>query len=446
MSKVYVWDCEILVNFFSATFLNVDTLEVHSFYIHKSKDQRQEIINFLTDCTLLIGYNNLNFDYRLLHMILTGNPTIGDLYGMAQRIVSDERLGWVPKLIPQLDLLKLNHYDFEGRQASLKWLQINMGMKSVQDMPFKHDHHVRVEDIPIILKYNLNDVEATYELWKRSQDLITLREMVSEKYRMDMSNYSNAKMGEMILLRMISDKTKIDIKTLSKCRTVRKDLRLKDVILPSVSFVTPEFQKIYDTFAGMTVTKDSEKPEMLAMFDNVPFYFGMGGLHACRGSGIYTDVDSIDVRGYYPALSVAQKFSPQHFGKNFVDVYGQIAIERGMYKKGDPMNQALKEAQVSVFGKSRSEFSPFYDLKLFYQITINGQLLLAMLCERITKYGAGKILMANTDGIEIQVTNRETFDWLCKEWQEAFGVVLEFSKYKKLIIRDVNNFLAIYED
>lgn len=440
------YDIEIFGNCFTVTFLNIDTQKVDAFVIFGKRNDSQLIRDYLKDCKLMIGYNNLSFDYRLLHMILTGDHTVGQLHKMAQRIIGEERVGWVEFLIPQLDLLKLNHYDFEGRQASLKWLQINMGMKSVQDMPFEHTHKVRQEDIPEILKYNLNDVMATYELWKRSQSLITLRAAISEKYGMDMSNFSNAKMGENILLKMLEQKTGTDIKVLKKCRTVRKELKIKDCILPSVSFKTPEFQKILDEFNSMTVTVDTKASEMLAVHDGVPFYFGLGGIHACRGAGIYYNVDSVDVRGYYPTLTVAQGFAPQHFGKDFSDVYGQIAKERASYPKGDPLNQALKEAQVSVFGKSRNLYSPFFDIKLFYQITINGQLLIAMLCERIVQYKAGQIIMANTDGIEVIVTDRAKFDWLCLEWQKAFGVVLEYNKFNKLACRDINNFLAVYED
>lgn len=440
------YDIEIFINFFSITFYNIESGKVDQFYIFGKHNDSQAIRDYLKDTKLLIGYNNLDFDYRLLHLILTGDPTIGQLHKMAQRLVNDDRVGWVEHLVPQLDLLKLNHYDFEGRQASLKWLQINMGMSSVQDMPFEHTHKVRQQDIPEILKYNLNDVMATYELWKRSQNLISLRAIISEKYGMDMSNFSNAKMGENILLKMLEEKTGTDIKVLKKCRTVRKDLKLSDCILPSVSFRTPEFQKILDEFRGMVVTKDTKRPEMCAVLDGTPYYFGLGGIHACRSSGIYHNIRSLDATGFYPSLAVAQKFSPAHFGKDFSDVYGQIAIERAKYPKDDPMNKALKEAQVSVFGKSKNEYSPFYDIKLFYQITINGQLLLAMLCERITTYKAGRVIMANTDGIEVDVYDDAKYEWICEEFVKKFGVKLEHVRYKKMFVRDVNSYLNIYDN
>lgn len=441
-----VYDIEIFVNFFCVTFYNIESDKSTSFYIFGKHNDSQVIRDYLKDTKLLIGYNNLSFDYRLLHMILTGEPTVGQLHKMAQRLIGEERVGWIEPLIPQLDLLKLNHYDFEGRQASLKWLQINMGMKSVQDMPFEHTHKVRQQDIEDILEYNLNDVIATYELWKRSQSLIQLRALISEKYGMDMSNFSNAKMGESILLKMLEQRTGTDIKVLKKCRTVRNELKLKDCILPSVTFRTPEFQKILETFQSMVVKVDTKRPEMCAVLDGCNYYFGLGGIHACRGAGIYHNIRSLDATGFYPSLAVAQKFSPAHFGKDFSDVYGQIAIERAQYPKDDPFSKGLKEAQVSVFGKSKNEYSPFYDIKLFYQITINGQLLLAMLCERITTYGAGRIIMANTDGIEVDVIDDAKYEWLCEEFVKKFGVKLEHVRYKKMFVRDVNSYLNIYDN
>jgi hypothetical protein len=194
----------------------------------------------------------------------------------------------------------------------------------------------------------------------------------------------------------------------------------------------------------MVVTDTRKSSDIIATLDGVPYYFGMGGLHACRSNGVWRNIASADVSGYYPTLAVSQGFYPNQFGLPFVQVYSEIAKERAMYPKGSEESTGLKLAQNGVFGKSNSEYSPFYDPKFFCSITINGQLLMAMLLERITIMGAGRIIMANTDGFELEVLDQTKFRYLCGEWGKKFGLNLEHDNYRILACRDINNYHGIY--
>lgn len=438
-----IFDIETLSNCFTATFINPDTKKVNKFVIHESRDDRKALLKFLQEVDCLVGYNNLRFDYPVIHSIMNGGYDPEDIYEVAQTVINDEFPEVRSPSIPQIDLMRIHHFDNPARMASLKWLQINMNFSNVQDMPFHHTHHVLGSEIDLILEYNLNDVMATLELFKRSKSHIEMRRTLSDKYEVDMTNFSNPKIGEYIVLKMLSARTGTPITTLKKCRTPRPYLKISDCILPTISFKTKEFQKIHEDFKKMVITDTSEPDDMVSIFDGVEYYFGMGGIHACRSSGILHNIHSSDVTGYYPTLAVSQGFTPAHFGRPFTDVYRQIGEERKQYAKGTADNIALKLAANAVFGKSNSEFSPFYDPMFFTKITVNGQLLLAMLCERITLEKCGRIMMANTDGIELEIFDQEKFDWLCGHWETKFGLKLEHSKYKTLVVRDINNYLGV---
>ena len=60
----------------------------------------------------------------------------------------------------------------------------------------------------------------------------------------------------------------------------------------------------------------------------------------------------------------------------------------------------------ALFGKSNDVHSPMYDTKFMLDITINGQLLLCMLAERIADANI-KIIQINTDGILVKVNKEE---------------------------------------
>src|SRR5258707_1174048 len=145
-------------------------------------------------------------------------------------------------------------------------------------------------------------------------------------------------------------------------------------------------------------------------------------------------------------MSIILGLFPLHLGKTFCETNEGLYNARRKSAKGSAMNAAYKLALNGVIGMTNAEWSPFFDRAMNMSVTINGQFLLAMLCERITEGLAGKIIMANTDGIEVDVSNRADFDRICEEWQKEFNLQLEFNTYSKLACRDVNNYIGVFDN
>jgi len=447
--QIEIYDIETIKNCFTVTFYNPTTKKVSQFAIHKDRDDRKLLYDFISKDISLVGFNCIDFDTPILQFFYDNwdvDKIENKIYKVAQKRITAERNEYVEVRWKQRDLMKIHHFDNLSKFCSLKWLQINMGFENVMDMPIHHSDKITKDQIDEVLKYNLNDVMATYKLYELTFPKIKMRKQLGEKYGTDMGNFNDPKIGEYIILKMLSDKIGISIDSLKKCRTPRREVKIADCILPEVSFSSPEFKEIYDKFKATVVTSNDQEVDYSCNFNGVEYFFGLGGIHACRGTAVYSDVDSCDVTGFYPSLAVSRKFAPAHFGEAFTEVYKQIAIERKTYKKGTPENEALKLAQNGTFGKSNSEYSPFYDPMMFYKITINGQLLLAMLCERLTLEGACKIILANTDGIEVEMIDRVKYHQICSWWEDLFNLKLEHSTYSKLIVRDINNYLAVKTD
>jgi alkylated DNA repair dioxygenase AlkB len=94
---------------------------------------------------------------------------------------------------------------------------------------------------------------------------------------------------------------------------------------------------------------------------------------------------------------------------------------------------------------SNESHGPFYDPQYTMAITINGQLLLCMLAERLMMTVPGlEMIQINTDGLTVRVPRR--LEWLindaCAWWQRATGLALEESRYQLMHVRDVNNYVA----
>lgn len=109
----------------------------------------------------------------------------------------------------------------------------------------------------------------------------------------------------------------------------------------------------------------------------------------------------------------------------------------------------IKRTDAIINSLSNSPFSPLYSSDFTMSITLNGQLLLTMCMERILEEVPECIqLMANTDGFEmlVPVDKLEKVRSIYHRWEKYTQLELEECIYKKMIILNVSNYIAIKED
>jgi hypothetical protein len=420
--KVWAYDVETIINCFTVTFMDVeDESNTEFFVVHDTLDNRKDLRWFMREKVKgLVGFNNMNFDRRILYHVLGSNSDpdscAKSAYELAQCIITDtpfiEPRTTEIKNIPELDLYLLYHFNNEARRTSLKWIQCHLGMESIQEMPHPHDKPVsNWKQIDEILRYNKNDVLATKRLYKhpRTTSLLDLRKWAKKQYGLPQLNISNAHMGEQIFMREVGDFHMPD--------TSVRTIDIGKLILPQIKFKTGTFQKVLRHFQKIKFQSDADKPKLGAKvpFAGMYYVFGLGGLHAVRPDTIWDNIRTIDVKSFYPNIAIQFELRPKHMGTKFTDVYRKLYQQRTEAK--DPVvNNGLKEALNSVFGKSNSIYSPLYDPDFTFSITINGQLLMAMLAERIETENAGTVIMVNTDGMEVQVKDEIAYNQILDEW------------------------------
>jgi hypothetical protein len=445
-----------------------DTEEVRVFVICEWRNDSIEYYKFLKEEVAgLIGFNNINFDYPILHFFMAvmqgyvmGGTTPDHrmlttlLSEETQRIVQAEFSSIQPRdvKIPQLDLYRIHHFDNKAKRTSLKAVEIAINFPNVQDLPFEDDHFVEEDEVDQILSYNLNDVAATHAFYILSTSLVDLRKKLGTKYGINLRNANDPKIGQEIFGREIAKKKNLSYRYLREMRTHRHYIDLKECVLDNIRFKSDEFNKILNFFKSTTITTTYKPFEESVIYKGFKYDYGTGGIHGCIESGVYESDDKnviidIDVAAYYPSLAITNNFYPQHLGVEFVEVYEELFDQRMIAKKeGDKAtNSGLKLALNGVYGKSNDMYSLFYDPKYTMQITINGQLLLSMLAEMLQdRVDDITMLQINTDGITIKIPRFQTgiVYNICEEWESTTGLILEYAEYKKMIIRDVNNYLA----
>jgi|TARA_B110000211_G_scaffold146132_1_gene166651 hypothetical protein len=474
MKKHWVMDYETLFDCFTGVFENYKSNETKVFVIYKLRNDLTEFVEFLNDNIKNrewhISYNGLAFDAQVTHYILDNERSWVDLngddiayaiYKYAQRCIqksNNKEFADYPQWkmqIGQIDVFKMHHWDNPAKRSSLKWIQYSMDWENILDMPIHHETSITTkEQLNTILEYCVNDVRSTKEIYNRSKSQIKLRKELTKTYGINMFSASEPRISKEVFGYFLTQMLNIPKRDLRNMKTYRDTVKVKDIILPYISFTSETFNMLLDRFKSIEVAGDNLKGSFKysVNYKNVKTDFGTGGVHGAASKGVYESTEdmvimSSDVTSYYPNLAIKNQWSPGHFPKKeFCDQYEWFFEERKKIPKSNPMNYVYKIILNSTFGLSNDDKSFFYDPELFCKITINGQLSLMMLYEQIMERIPGSIaLLQNTDGVETLIP-REYIDeymLICKEWEDKTNLNLEHDEYQKLILADVNNYIGV---
>lgn len=461
----WVYDIETYPNIFTAFFIHAATGLEMLFEISDRRDDRQALVEFMMNLGRSgargVGFNNLSFDYPVLHYVAQGGT---DIYSKAMSQIKPA--GQWPEIVwdrdqifPQVDLYKINHFDNKARMTGLKTLEIAMKSRNVVDLPFPVGTNLTDTQKDVLIKYNRHDVVETAKFYVRCLDKIKFREELSEQYQRNFMNHADTKIGKDIF---VNELEKVGVNCSGT--TIRERIALADCIPGYVQLETPEFTDIMERMKSVVLTKKQQEDllttkgvfkDMTATVDNVEYTFGLGGIHSGIPSCIYKAYDGFtmsarDVTSLYPSLDIKNKFYPEHLGEIFCDVYEQLFIRRRDAKRAGNkiIDATLKLALNGTFGNMGNKFSPFCDHKCLLSITITGQLSMAMLIEQLRKVPQMTIVQVNTDGVILHHPTEYTehVNKVCDWWMGVTQLNLECEDIDAVYQRDVNNYIQIGTD
>ena len=467
-----VYDLETLTNCFIACFEDYKTEDQKVFVVHDLRNDFElfvEYLKFLKEKKgWLISFNGLGFDSQVIEFISqyydewkgkSGCEIANIIYGFAQRTINNQdQLPEYPEWkmsINQIDVFKLNHWDNPAKRSSLKWIQYSMDWHTIQDMPIKHTTEIKsMQQLQTVINYCKNDVKSTKAIMNLSKEQINLRKTLTKDYGINLFSASEPRISKELFLYFLSKETGISKFDLKQLRTFRNKIVVKDIILPYIKFQTPEFQRLLNQFNKLEINPNETKNSFkyTIRYKGVNTDFGLGGVHGAADSGIYESTEdmiimSSDVTSFYPNLAIRNGWAPAHLPKReFCNLYEWFFEERKKIPKKDPKNYVYKIILNSTYGLSNDKNSFLYDPEFTMRITINGQLSLVMLYEMLVEGIPGSVpLMQNTDGLEMMIPKQYKQKYLdiCAEWEKTTKLQLEHDEYKKMILADVNNYIAI---
>lgn len=466
--NLYVYDIETYPNVFTCTVYRIADNAVWRFEVSHRINQAVEFFQFMTAVKhsggRMAGFNNVGFDYVVVHVLVTkgGHVSVGELFQKAHAIInSDDRFGhmvWESDwYVPQVDLFKIHHFDNVARSTSLKMLEFNMMSQNIQDLPFEPGMNLTDAQINELIPYNDHDVFETAKFLGESVPMLEFRDELSEKYGRSFTNHNDTKIGKDYF---IMELERLGIPCYHRPngkreprQTIRPTIALNSVILPWIQFQRPEFQRVLNWLRAQTITETKGVfKDLHCTIDGFQYDFGTGGIHGSIESQIVCSdehhiVIDLDVASYYPNLAIANRFYPEHLGERFCEIYQDVYNQRKSFAKGTPENAMLKLALNGVYGDSNNKYSPFYDPAYTMAITINGQLLLCLLAEYLITLPGLSMVQINTDGLTVRCPRSQVdgLMFIAQSWEQLTGLELERADYSRMMIRDVNNYIAEYE-
>ena len=371
---------------------------------------------------IYVGFNNRQYDDYIFKAILCGF----DPWEMNQWLIQKGRKGW--EFSSLLRNVNLNTFDCMIGFNGLKTLEAFSGM-SIQEtkIPFDYAGEFTNEMIEDVLFYNRHDVWAT------------IRVFMERKSEFD-SYMGLIKMFNLPLSYLGKSKAQLSAIILGAKKTKHNDEF--DISLPPTlriekyKAVVKYFTNDWDYDTGLEID-----------IAGVPHVYGTGGIHGAipnyYGEGEFLHVD---VNSYYPSLMIRYpEYCMSRTGaslKRFIEIRDNRIVFK---KQKDPRANALKIVLNSTYGAMKDIFNPLYDPRSANNVCVFGQLLLTDLIERLE--GHCDLIQSNTDGLIIKLHgNEDEVRAICKEWEERTGMGLGYDRMTKVVQKDVNNYLAVFEN
>lgn len=402
----------------------------------------------------IYGFNNHNYDDFVLVDVLTNQPVEVTKKQSDKYITKKYTKKEWPADIVTWDLRD------QLLSVSLKKYESMRGLSVKESsVPFNKSDEFNAMELEEVIRYNVQDLRSTLSLFNTRNDdnhgnYLDNKRMLVEHYGTGYSyRYSNTTITSMYL--MGNDRLKNLEPEEPKIVGVGDDIarflhhinEVNPMIVDSPKSLRPSLTKKYAP-TSLTVER----------FNNV-FTFGSGGLHSAVGhlkttktgkkEPVYdlidtTDVYQLDVTSMFPNIMIRDGLLGPA-----TDLYASLVADRIANKKaGNPKAKTQKIVINSTYGGTRSNWLNLYNPKVAIHVNVAGMVAVYNLARGLSKIG--QIIQVNTDGVAVKLNgdskSKERMFTIKKEWEQYFKLNLEVTHFKRLIQRDVNDYIAVKDN
>lgn len=413
-------------------------------YVNVPKVRQRAYESVLGGHYVLVGFNNKNYDNFLIEDIMLNRPT------KYIKMKSDSIIKKRPSKF--IDFLNLDTKEQMQPGFSLKKYESMAGlMVEESSIPFDYAHDFTIKQVLEVAKYNIQDIKATMSLYKERSDYFKGKELLVKEYGSSKTslNYSNGSTAASYL--MGQHKLESFHPAYPKIYNVPTGVKL---FLENALEVSPRLSRLPNKALREKEMRKSWSSLVMEAHGNI-YTWGFGGLHSAKGhietnkrgtkKIVYDLVDDTDIQQWDVASMFPNIMLRDNLLGSVTEKFRNLVNERLKNKKaGNPLAATQKIIINSVYGLLRLQSSKLYNPESAIRVNVSGMVAVYNLADRLGKYG--DIIQVNTDGIAFKAyenTKQSELDILREDWEKEFKLELEVSTFKRLIQRDVNNYIAV---
>ncbi len=397
--------------------------------IINDRDEFLRVFNKNKD-SVWIGYNIKGYDQWIMKAIIAGIDPCKISEKLIEQNISpyavDRSLNRIPIYI----------FELNDSYRSLKELELFMGEDIREStIPFDLDRYPTKEEIEELTIYCLHDVRMTFKVFKEVYYKYEAQLGLIEYFNLDgsMINKTEAQLSAYILGARKPNYARDDV----------SDFEIVNSIKLSKYNNVKQWYEDYNN-------RDFKKYLRVNIY-GVDTDFGWGGLHSARKK--YEGEDFIvnsDVSSFYPSIMIEYGLLSRNVQNP--SKFKEIRDTRFKFKEEkNPIEKSLKLVLNSTYGACLDINNDLYDQRQGIAICVNGQLLLLDLIEKVElEFGnRAEFIQGNTDGVMFKFKSKEDVQkylQICKEWSQRTKMNLDHDFIKKIIQKDVNNYVYVKED
>lgn len=408
---------------------------------------------------VLFGFNVKHYDNYILRTILLGGSNI-EVKRCNDWIIKEKKKGWE---FPFIQFKKKTFKSFDLRddiadkQLSLKAIEGNLKLPIVESsVDFDINRPLTKEELEEVIKYCKHDVDATVELYKaRKENYIDAKVLISEMYNLppeDGIGLTNANLCAKILgakPKKFNDERDYVIPPNIDADLIPKEvlnyyMLIRDKSIPDL--------KLFGDGKG----KKGMKFEWWLKNSNgsCPITCSWGGIHGANPCITVEETEdrallNFDVASLYPNSML--NFGYCSRAMEDPEAFRKLVQKRiGFKHSGDKLrSNALKLPINTTYGAMLNRDNDLADRLAGRSVCISNQLAMTMLIVNLCKTCETiDFVNINTDGIMFTIDRKEvsTAEKIIDEWCKITKFEMERDDFKKVIQKDVNNYIGIKPD
>ena len=437
----FTYDTEVFAHDFLVVFKDRDSGFHYAFH-----NDGEAIRRFITDneYAIFCGFNTKGYDQYIIKAIC-GGLSPEEVKQVNDWIINGNQ-GWECPLLDGV-FFRFNNVDIMDDMQlglSLKAFEGHLGELSIEEteVDFNLDRPLTKEELKLTVQYCIHDVDAT-------EKLTSLR-----KNYLENKIYLGGLKGIVSTKALAMTNAKLTAAYLDARRTVNftdeREYKYPENLRRE--YIPQEVFDFFDRLYDKSISDDELfKSKLNITVGGCPVTLGFGGIHGAIPFHREEEVNcrlirNYDVASYYPHLMVYYGYTSRNIPNP--QIYADMLEKRMQAKKsGDKATaNALKLVANTTYGAMLNKYNELYDPLMGRSVCITGQLFLLELSQHlIAECSTLRIVQLNTDGIMVSFDENE-YDKvvaITKEWEQRTRFELEEDKIKRIVQKDVNNYVEI---